>query len=183
MPKDILKSCITSNHNSLLSCRLTLWHTLTPLTSPSSEAVSRFSGHKFMTWFNLSFSPEPDESNTHCISEVSGPVLRLTPTFFRQCVLIAKWPGREAGHWTPSSAEIKNVWSCTPLLPIQWLSNVTHDAQLSDVDSSLEVSKLNMSHAFCISYPSHLPWFVPSIWWVVHVMTLPISYVSLGILC
>jgi hypothetical protein len=30
-----------------------------------------------------------------------------------QSFLGAKRPGREADHSTPSSAEVKNVWSCT----------------------------------------------------------------------
>jgi hypothetical protein len=29
-----------------------------------------------------------------------------------------KWPGREADHSSPSSAEVKNAWSCTSTPPI-----------------------------------------------------------------
>jgi len=28
-----------------------------------------------------------------------------------------KWPGREAGYLPPSSAEVKNAWSCTSTSP------------------------------------------------------------------
>jgi hypothetical protein len=30
-----------------------------------------------------------------------------------QCILGVKWPGCEADHSPPSSAEVKNAWSCT----------------------------------------------------------------------
>jgi len=43
---------------------------------------SRLSFHEVMTGFSLWFSPEPDDSNTHGVSEVSGPVLGPTQPFF-----------------------------------------------------------------------------------------------------
>jgi len=46
------------------------------------RTFSRLSGHEVTTRFSLWFSPEPDESNAHGVSKVSGPVLGPTQPFF-----------------------------------------------------------------------------------------------------
>jgi hypothetical protein len=45
------------------------------------------------------------------------PVIELVPGLFSE----VKWLGREVSHSSPSSAEVKNEWSCTstPLMPLR----------------------------------------------------------------
>jgi hypothetical protein len=49
--------------------------------------------------------------------------MALRPTQPIKCIpgslsLVVKWPGHEADHSSPSSAEVKNAWSYTSTLPV-----------------------------------------------------------------
>jgi hypothetical protein len=49
----------------------------------------------------------------HCLQNGSGAHPASYPMGIRSSSLGVKWPGREADHSPPSSAEVKNEWSYT----------------------------------------------------------------------
>jgi hypothetical protein len=138
MPKDILNSRITLCYNSLLSCCLALYSNLTPLNSPSSEAVNPLSSHQLVTGISLWFASGPDEFNAHGVSEISGPVLGPIQPFFFTAYWEKICQGVKLATELRLVPKLRIIGAIPTLLPMQWLSNVTHDARLSDVDFSLE---------------------------------------------
>jgi hypothetical protein len=56
----------------------------------------------------------------HRVQNGSGAHPASYPVDTRGSFPGVKWPGREADHSRPSSAEVKNAWSYTSTLPIRF---------------------------------------------------------------
>jgi hypothetical protein len=66
------------------------------------------------SWEFFSSPPRPDR--------FWGPPSLLSDGYQGLFLLGVKWPGRESDHSPPSSAEVKNTWSCTSCLPYAFVT-------------------------------------------------------------